>query len=273
VTAWADLGRLMDSLPEEARDAAAEAYGVGADLDLSGAVVMGAHAGDGHMEVVGRLLDLRSSVQPSTAMGGGPNTGLLAGLPSDTLAAFSITDLGAGLAEAFDAGYGAEDPLGLLPYAEELGIQLPEDLRSLFGEDTVVAAFPDGGFAARSRTSDVDAAFATASTLAQVTLGSAASDVVRRLDDGVAVGTDPSALGAISTSGGGLGETKAFRRAVPDADEAGSLLYVDVAGALTALEAPADLSEDVAQLQAVGMSSAGDASNATFRLRVTVRDE
>jgi hypothetical protein len=136
----------------------------------------------------------------------------------------------------------------------------------------VVAAFPEGGFAARSRTADVAAAFATATTLAQAFMGVASPDVLRRLDDGVAVATDPSSLKGVSTSDGGLGDSAAFRKALPDAEKAGTLISVDVAGALTLLGDASELGEDVQQLEAFGVTGTGDARNSTSRIRLTVRD-
>jgi len=272
VTGWADLSRLMELLPQESREQAAQVYGLGGDLGLSGTFVMGAHAGEGHVELVARTVDLRSSVQATTAVGGSPSSGLLTGLPADTLAALSVTDLGPGVAEAFRTAYSAQDPLGLIAYAAQLGIALPDDLAALLGQDIAVAAFPDGGFGARSRTEQVDAAFGTASAVAEALLGAASPDVLRRLEDGVAVGTDPAALDAVTSSDGGLGGTAAFRAAVPEAEGAGILLYVDIAGALARFGDPAELDEELSQLQSLGVSSRRDARNATARFRLTLRD-
>jgi hypothetical protein len=95
--------------------------------------------------------------------------------------------------------------------------------------------------------------------------------MLRRVEGGLAVGSNPEALQQIA-SDGGLGESKAFRAAVPDADGAGYLLYVDIARAIEL--SGAALGEDAADaepLQSLGLSGSGDDRNSTFRLRLTVR--
>jgi hypothetical protein len=73
---------------------------------------------------------------------------------------------------------------------------------------------------------------------------------------------------------GDLGEQATFREAVPDAGEAGMIVYVDIARALTL--AGQDIGEQAVHntehLKAFGMSvTTRDISNATFRTRVTFR--
>jgi hypothetical protein len=274
VTLWADLDAVYDALPQEAREEAASIYGLESDFELGGTFVLGAHAGDDHVEVIGRAIDLESPIESTTPVGSGRGSDLVAGLPEETVAAMSVTNLGAGLAELFDTAYGEEDPLGIVTSAEQFGLTLPDDLRTLLGEETVVGFFGEEDVAVRTRTDDVDAAFRTATALAEgFTGGGDVSQVLRRLDDGLAAGSTPAALDAISTDDGGLGDSDAFRSAVPDADEAGYLVYVDIARAIEL--AGQDLgagAEDAAQLQSLGITGSGDAESSTFRMRLTVKD-
>lgn len=274
LTVWADLDAVWTSIPQEARDEAAAVYGAESDFALGGTVVAGAHAADDHVEVVGRAIDLESPYQLQTALGGGQGSDLVAGLPADTIAALSMTNLGSGLAELFGSAYGAEDPLGIAAAARDLGLSLPDDLRTLLGDQTVIGMFGEQDVAVRARTADPDAAFRTASTLAQTfTGGGDTSQLLRRLDDGLAAGSSPMALDAISSDAGGLGETAAFRAAVPDAEEAGYVLYVDIARALQMFGS--DLEEgaaDAARLRSLGVTGSGDNRNSTFRMRLTVQD-
>lgn len=191
------------------------------------------------------------------------------------MAALSVTNLGGGLADLFDSVYDqtGDDPLGLVAGAEDLGLSLPGDLRTLLGEETVAAVLGEESFALRARTRDVDAAYRTAETIVGTIGTEDVSSLLRRLDDGIAVGTDPEALDAVSGRDGGLGRSEAFTKAVPDAEQAGLLLYVDVAQArrLTG-ESVGKGEADLARLQSVGLTSSGDLKDGTFRLRVTVRD-
>ncbi len=273
VTLWADLDAVYGALPQEARDQAAEAYGLETDLALGGTVVAGVHAGKDHVELVGKAIDLESPFQLDDPVGGGKGSDLVRGLPAGTVGALSVTNLGSGLAELFDTVYGDDDPLGITSSARDLGLELPGDLRTLLGDETVVGVFGEADVALRSRTDDVDAAYEKALVLAQtLTGGQDIASVLRKVDGGLAAGTSPEALEAISGDDGGLGDSRAFRTAVPDAEDAGYLLYVDIARALEL--AGQDLGEDAADaavLQAFGVTGSGDATSSTFRLRLTVQ--
>jgi hypothetical protein len=271
VTAWGDLGAVWAALPPEARAEAAELYGLETDFALSGTVVAGLRAGDDHVELIGKAIDIESPLQLESAIGGGRGSGLVQGLPAETVAALSITNLGAGVAELFDTAFAEQDPLGLVAGAEGLGLTLPDDLRTLLGDETLVAAFDASAVGLRARTADVDQAYDAAQSLAALlTGGTDPAQVLRRLDDGLAIGSTPEALEAITTTDGGLGDSEAFRAAVPDADEAGYLVYVDVARAIEL--SGEELGADAGQLRSFGLSGSGDNRNSTFRLRLTVRD-
>lgn len=273
VTAWSDLAAVWAALPAEDRAMAAEMYGLQDDLEVGGTVVAGVHAGDDHVELVGAGVDLRYPVS-SAVIGAGEGSDLAQGLPTDTVAAVSVTGLGDGLAELFDSVVGADDPLGLVRGAQEMGLSLPEDLRTLLGEETLLAAFDEAAVGLRTRTDDVDAAYEKAQSLALLLTGGIDPDQsLRRMEDGLAFGSSPEALAAISSTDGGLGETDKFRDALPDADGAGFLGYVDIARALelSGLDV-GEYAEDVEQLRSFGVSGSGDEDSNTFRMRLTVRD-
>jgi hypothetical protein len=77
---------------------------------------------------------------------------------------------------------------------------------------------------------------------------------------------------AISGSDGGLGKSEVFTTAVPDADRAGVLVYVDIARAIEVSgEDLGEDAQDAAALQSFGLTSSGDRSDGAFRMRLTVR--
>lgn len=273
VTAWADLGAIWDAVPEEQRQEVAELYGVDGGFELDGTVVLGARAASTYVEVVGRTLDLKAPVLGSASLATGEGSNMVGNLPADTIAALSITNLGSGLADLY-TGYAdsGDDPLGIIAGAESLGVSLPEDVRTVLGSETLAAVFGEEDFGLRSRTDDVDGAFRLVESLADEASGGDAGSIVRRLEDGIAVGSTPEALDSISGTDGGLGTSGAFTTAVPDAGRAALLLYVDIARAIEV--SGEDLGEDrqdAAVLQSFGLTSSGDTSDGAFRMRLTVR--
>lgn len=274
VTAWADLDAFWDALPEEARGEAAEMYGLD-EFELGGTFVIGAHAGDDHVEIVGRGLDIETPFDATTPIGGAAGSGMVQDLPADTVAAVSITNLGSGLADLFDTLYGADDPLGIEAAADEAGLSLPDDLRTLLGDETVLALFGEEEGALRTRSDDPDAAYDIAQSLLEYSGGAEVAQLTQ-LDEGIALASSEESLSAIADGDGGLGGSDVFRTAVPDGSRAGMLLFVDIARAieLTGTDPAEEFGEgaaDVEQLEAFGMTSSGDHRNSTFRMRLTVK--
>jgi len=154
-------------------------------------------------------------------------------------------------------------------------LSLPDDLRTLLGEETLAAVLDEEEFGMRSRSTDVDSAFRTAEALLGPTTGDEQRSMLRlrRLDDGIAVGTSPDAVEALSQEGRALGTSPAFRTAVPDAADAGVVMYVDIARAVELSgEDLGEHAQDVRPLQSFGMTSSGHAKSGTFRMRLTVRN-
>lgn len=270
VTAWADLGAFWASLPAEAREQAEEIYGLTADFAVDGLAVAGLSAADDHVELVGRALDVQSPLAEDSVIGAGEGGDLVQGLPADTVAALSVTGLGAGLVQVFDAVYGEDDPMGLVATAQEAGLTLPDDLRPLLGEETVGALLGEEDFGLRVRSEDPDASYDVLTRVAS--LVGLDESTLRKLDDGFAAGSTPEALQGM-TGDGGLGETAAFRDAAPDAKGAGYVVYVDIARLWEMFGDPEDeIAEDVEQLQSVGVTGSSDGRDSTVRARLTVRD-
>ncbi|MFP5219954.1 MAG: DUF3352 domain-containing protein [Actinomycetes bacterium] len=332
VSAWADLSALWRSMPEDARAAAGEE-----GFELGGRVVVGAHAESDAVEVEGRGIDVVAGQRLPSTIGARPGVDLVLGLPESTVAALGVTDLGPGLAQLYDELQQAGVPIDIDGMAAELGLQLPDDLVAVFGQQTAVALFEAQEAAARSRTDDPQRAAEVADALTQLLAGglfggsfaegelagegmpdvyvdeglpedgfsfeedSGTAElppvepgvdegtvidgsrvaqtgedlgvVVEVLDDGIVVGSSASAVEQMSSDDGGLGGSELFQRAVPDADDAGFVLFVDIQRALElggGAEALGESAEDVDPLEALGITSVGG-EDASFRVRLTVR--
>lgn len=270
VTAWADLGAFWAALPAEAREQTEQMYGLTADFAVDGLAVAGLSAAADHLELVGRTLDVQSPLAEGSLLGAGEGGDLVQGLPADTVAALSVTGLGAGLVQVFEAVYGEDDPMGLVATAQEAGLTLPDDLRPLLGEETVGALLGAEDVGLRVRSEDPDASYDVLTRVAS--LAGLDESTLRRLDDGVAAGSTPEALAAM-TGDGGLGETAAFRDAAPDAAGAGYVVYVDIARLWEMFGDPEDeIARDVERLQSVGVTGSTDGRDSTVRARLTVRE-
>ena len=270
VTAWADLGAFWASLPVEAREQAEEVYGLTADFEVDGLAVAGLSASADRLEVVGRTLDVSSPLAEDSVIGAGKGGDLVQRLPADTVAALSVTGLGAGLAQVFDAVYGEDDPMGLVAAARETGVTLPDDLRTLLGEETAAAMLGEEDFGLRVRSADPGRAYELLTRVAS--LVGLDESTLRQLDDGYAAGTTAQALTAMAGDGG-LGDTAAFREAAPDAAGAGYVAYVDLARLWQLFGDPEDEhAADLEQLQSVGVTGSSDGRNSSLRIRLTVRD-
>jgi hypothetical protein len=271
VTAWADLGAAYGLAPEQLRGQTKQ--------KLSGFFVAGVHLGSSYAEITGKAIDVKGGEESKAGQG---KVSLVQKLPDDAVAAFGLTGLGDGVKKALAD---QEGPVGqaLGGFEQSLGLTLSEDLPAALGSETAMAVLGQGdspAFVARTRTDDAERAVAAVQRVLAQTLFQGAPDglaraqeLVRRTPDGLAAGSDAAAVDRVMADGD-LGESATFREAVPDADDAGAIVYVDVARALTL--AGQDLGEQAVHntehLKAVGMSaSASDGSNGSFRLRVTFR--
>ena len=275
MTGWVDLAAFWGALPPAEREEASRTLGAAGDLSPTGQAVFGARADDRFIEVQGRTLDATADVLRDVEVGGQQVSGMVRELPASTVLALSVSGLGDGLATLYErtAG-GPADTQVLRDVAEQAGLSLPQDLRVLLGDETMLGVFGAEDIAVRSRGDDGDA-YAVAERIAQSISdsgGPPAADTLRRAEAGVAVGTTPAALDQITASGGGLGDSARFQLAVPDAEDAGMVLYLDVARALELGGPGGDVVDrsTVEPLEAVGLTAEGG-DDAGFRLRFTVR--
>ena len=270
VSAWVDFAGAYAAAPKAMRAPAQKP---------SGTLVAGLHLDGSYAEITGKALGVTTGEESPVGRG---EVGLLQKLPDDTVAAVGVRGLDDGLRSALDAEDGTFRRL-LEGFEGNLGASLSEDLPAALGTETVLAVLGQGGqpaFAGRSRTPEADRGVAALQQmLAQSFFRSSpdplarATELVRRTSDGLAAASDPATLARVMADGD-LGDSEQFRDAVPDADGAGMIAYVDVqrALALSGQELDGDEARNVEDLRAVGMSMrTRDGGNGEFRLRVTFR--
>ena len=234
------------------------------------------------LEVAGRFTDATAleGIAPATLTG-------LTDLPASTVAALGLAGgetlvgpMWRNLQEQAVAA-GVED---LAAGAEQwLGLDLPGDLETLLGSNLVVAV--DGEALAAGRvdvgmraTTDGPRTAVVVERLARL-LGELEPDTRWQLTgDGYVVATGDAMLRRLSGGDGGarLGDTDAFRRALPDVEDARLAVWVDVAPLVSGLTAglggPAGgdrVDPDLEPLVGLGMTLAtADGGRGEFRMRL-----
>jgi hypothetical protein len=195
---------------------------------------------------------------------GGSDAGddVLATLPDDTAAAIGI-----GFAEGWLGHLVDADTLQQL--ARETGLDLPDDAETLAGRSFALAV---GGDVDPDSVFDLDDATGLPVGLKVEGDGDAIGAIVDKLGGPFGVDTDGDVVVAGPDDAyrqqlledGGLGETDAFRHAVPDAEDAGAVLFVNFdAGSWFEDE------DDLEPLEAVGASVRVDDGTSHLVLRVT----
>lgn len=285
-TGYVDVDGLYELLPADAKRQLTDNPLFDGDARPSGSLVVGASAGADRVEVTGRAVDLRTGLGQERALGATAGSDLVRAMPADAVAALSVTGVGEGLSRLYtqtkgaldDAGPDGEgfgvDLFGIEAALDEYGLELPKDLEAVFGEQlaaAVVGESPD--VVVRVRGGDPDRALEIVRTVD--TAGESAG-LVRKDGGDLLLASTPQALEA-AAGDGGLGRSEVFRNAVPGADDAGVVLFVDVAKAVAAFDARGDADAlddedraDLAQLEAFGLSARGGPDGA-FTLRITVR--
>ena len=260
---------------------------------------------DGALELSGSVDGLKEQANADT--GGNP----LGALPDSTMLAISIS----GIAPAIDSALG-DDNLSLLGliggsyfggtdpisredvvdfFDENLGIEFPDDLDVLFGNQLIVSLDEDldldalsgtegGNFAALPESG---AAITIISDDADATLD-AWEDLISRFEDqsGAEFGLDLEADGnrVVISAGDYLdtvlepsdttGDSDIFRRALPQADGASGALYINVAQFVDLLSgdagAPDEFTDLFDGLEAIGVTTTATSKDSTsILLRVT----
>ncbi len=301
--AWADFGALWNAIPESDRRAASTAFG-GGSQPLAGRYVAGLHLSDSAVEVSGRGFDLKLP-EASTRIGVKPTGGNLIGeLPADGVAAVSVTGLDEAVSSFWDRATAAvPDTRGL---AQSLGIRLPDDLKTLLGQQTALWLAPGGrSGGVRIRSADPGAAETVATKLLAAassagdgtdptaidptatdpgstdpapmdpTGGLADQAMVTRTADGhgLVLASDADAARGLADPKQQLRDRPGFTAVLPDADTAGLAAWIDIAGLLK-LAPPDTVSAqqraNLAPLDQLGYSATNDGDHA-FRLKLTFK--
>lgn len=218
---------------------------------------------------------------PEGSVPGGDGT-TIGDLPSSTLAAFSVTGLDESLRKAWpDIDKSARETLGddwqdgLDSFTSETGLSVPDDVAKAVGSETSVALGPDANepkvaFVGNGDRGLIDKAVGAVGS--DSSTGMPALTVKDAGDNRTVVATDAGYADEI-VNGSGLGDSAAFKDAVPDADKAGSVAYADIGKIVETFGA--DLDDDtkanLAPLSAVGFAMWGEGDHAEYTLRLTTK--
>ncbi|MGH3333134.1 MAG: hypothetical protein ACRDPJ_17695, partial [Nocardioidaceae bacterium] len=260
--AWADISDVYDLASDHEKQQFTEMFG---DASATGSVVVGVHVEPDYVEATGKLHNFSPAIS-GFAAGTHPGTELVRGMPADVTGAVSFTGLGPALAELWGR-YESSDFLDLQSAADELHLRLPEDLVAVFGDEFAFAmktSHDSFDYAARARTDDPERAQEAIEPLLDLT-----DDITTvPAEGGYAVGTDAGFLDVAATGTGGLGEDPLFTSAVPDAEKASSVLFVNLADVFAAFGVD---EPDLKPLSTLGLAAFGDSNDAGFTLRVTMK--
>lgn len=269
------------------------AFGLGAINPFGGAgagvagrsTYVARFAGPDTFEVTGSVVGSDTAGWSTHAVEG------LAELPASSVVALGLADgdvlvdkLFASFRTSLESGLKSESAPGQAPSFDEmladaereLGIEVPEDVAALLGENLVAAL--DG---ADSQTVQVGARLTTDVTRAQRVLDalqSAGGDdftVARRRvgDDGLVVASTTAQAERLAAAGT-LGEQAGFRAALPDLDDADLALWVDVKGVLAVVlgglgGSPDPPDENLEPIDGIGVTvSSRDEGSGSFRFRL-----
>lgn len=264
-TGWVDGSALAEAVPT--------GLGTGGPSEapeMDGRLAVALRFDGPTLELAGRANGLPDGSVPS---GDGTSIG---DLPADTLGAFAVTGLDESLRsawpkldEAMQDSLGSSWTEGVDGFTAQSGISLPEDVAKAVGSDTAIAFEGNGPEPQVAVRTNGDRA-----TIDRLVGNDPSSGIHVKdgADDTTIVSTNDAYADKVAT-GGGLGDSEAFQDAVPDADGASTVLYVDVAKTVEAFgsEMDAEERENVEPLSAVGFSVTGEDDHADFRLRLTTK--
>jgi hypothetical protein len=280
VLGWLDVAAVYAAVPEDEQSQFAETFG---SAKPAGRVVMGVHAESDAIEAVGRSFDLEAAGTQAIAAGG-PGSGLVLDLPETTDVAFSATGLGTVAADLWER-YGEDSAWDLGSEAEAMGLRMPEDLVAMLGQEATVGADleglgQDGEFSvtARVATEDPERALEVLDQLARLDPSGALVHTATA-PDGYVAGNNEEQVAAAADGDMALGNSAAFADAVPDADDASALLFVDIGAVMNLFSSwgasgDPDGSDEVSDwelLEAFGVTATGENGNGEFKARLTFR--
>ena len=279
----------------------AEAFGDAQGTDLPPRTALALERFDG-AAMTARFADGGLEVEMATDTAGGrtwtaegdQGGAAVSALPSDTAAALGIGfepgwvgGLLDALRESPDLG---PDLDGGLAQLEQLtGLQVPEDVETLFGDSAALSLGGDldlNALAAGPGGSGVPVALSVQGDPAEVervletlrrAAGPGAAGVLASRSEGDTVVVGPDAAYRADVLGsGGLGDSDTFTDVVPDAERASAVLYVDV-DAFDTLVAQAsagdpEAAQNLEPLAAIGAAGWVDGDVSHARLRITTDD-
>jgi Protein of unknown function (DUF3352) len=277
--AWVDLDKTADVADSLRMLNPASALGLSvpnARLERGGRVAMALRFDGPHLELAGKVNDA-----PFAFSDGTTGTGV-GDLPEGTLAALGVANAGdqfrsswPKIVDAADkSGGGQALAKGIAEAERELGVSIPDGLAKALGNQLTLAF---GGMGEGQSTLKVaavtDGDRKSINTIVDSATRGDADQIVAREDGARTILAISEDYAAELAAGAGLGSAKVFKDAVPGADGARFVLFVDIAGLLDAFpdEIGADTREDLAVLSAVGISASGTDTSADFRLRLTTR--
>jgi hypothetical protein len=271
--AWADLGGIYQLAEHSGEDLGQFDFLVQPGEEITGRVAFGLHAANEYIEVQAKTYGV-SAGQTASGLGTTAGTNLAETMPADSVATISATGLGQVLADAWTemAKHGG-DPFGVGSMAEQIGLSLPGDFRALFGTETALAVSGAGAnnephITIRSRGGDPTRAGEIANILTQSLLGGEAA--VEKTSDGIVVGDDATTVRSTANGTNPLRGSDTYRLAVPDAKNAGVILYANVGQMIDEWGKDDEDAQKVKALSAVGFTATGG-KDSTLRLRITVR--
>ncbi|WP_202619049.1 DUF3352 domain-containing protein [Ornithinimicrobium cavernae] len=298
---WVDaepLATLADSpLAEQSLDSAADLDPSGALGSMAGTSRLAEQAATGRFAAALRFSEDAIEVQGVSrghedfGIEGGDSGHVVLDLPEDTVAALSLEHGDQYVAQAYELlkEQFPEDFAEAEAQASEAGFTLPDDVQTLLGSSLSVSVGPgildlqddvenfEAWEVAYRTETDTAAAEDLLSRVLAMSGGQEIEQLLaKRSDDGVlTVGVSKPYVDAVA-EGGSLGSHRTFKAAVPGADDAHSVFYVNVNTFedLYLTEIPdAQTRESLELLAAVGYSATTDADgNGEFTLRL-VADE
>ena len=287
---WADLAKikaavpaLSKAVPGMAGSGLGGALGGAAGGNLTGRYMVALRFDGPHLELAGRVAG--SKLLSTTGSSG------IGDLPAGTVAAVGVGGADQLVAMAWDqleATVAAAGPTGALDeqvaqIKQQYGIDVPSDISAAVGKQLVVAygggtegdiprvAVRLGGSAEKvtSLVAAANDALGGELTLAQASAGASSS-----AGAGGTVVASSTGYASEVAGGSGLGSSKVFQDAVPDAANAQQVMFVDVAAALAIASQygmPTQERRNLEPLAAVGVTVSHEASDATFRARLTTK--
>jgi hypothetical protein len=284
ISGWADFSRLSALTGRLGAGLANGGLLGGGLLGMSGVdavpgaaskqrVALTARFTGGNAELVARTF---GGTPPSVPAEAGAAT---AALPHDTVAALAVSGGGstvAGQWKALQQRLGSSAGDYIAAAEDGTGLRLPEDLIALLGRRVAVAVGAPAGGAGEPvvgvrGASDDPGLGAAVDRLLQLTDRSGLPLERRDVPGGYVLATSRQEAQAMS-DGGDLGGNGTFRDAVPAADNAFAVVYVDVEHAASyAAMAGAQTAGAVSALRAVGLSATATDDGAELTVRVTTK--